>query len=368
VRISGFFLRLNGMKTYCLFICLTFVTISSFSQTAKYSNEFLSIGVGARPLSMGRAVVSHNDDVSSGYWNPAGLSSLKSTYQGMFMHSEYFAGIAKYDYGAVSRRIDSVSGMALSVIRFGIDDIPNTINLINSNGQIDYSRISSFSAQDYGFFLSYGRKLGAVPGLRIGGSAKVVRRTLGEFGNSWGFGIDAGLQYSKGKWSFGLMARDISTTFNAWTYNLDERTKEVFIQTGNSIPENSMEITLPQFIAGASRKMLFRKFSALLELNAVVTTDGMRNTFIKSNIFSIDPQAGIELGYYDIVFLRAGICNVQEIEDAGRKIQTAQPNFGLGVKLFNLRLDYALTNVGDVTGLLTHVFSLQANINAKGKM
>jgi hypothetical protein len=352
-----------------LLISIIFLTLSHslYSQTAKYSNDFLSIGVGARPLAMGRAVASHTTDVSSGYWNPAGLSSLESSYQGLLMHSEYFAGIAKYDYGAFSKKIDSLSGFAVSVVRFGIDDIPNTINLINSNGQIDYSKISSFSAQDYGFFASYGRRL-KIQGLKIGGSAKVVRRTLGDFGNSWGFGLDAGLQYQRGNWNFGLMARDISTTFNAWTYNLDDRTKEVFEQTGNIIPENSMEITLPSFVAGASRKFYFKKFTALMEVNAVITTDGMRNTFIKSDIFSVDPQAGLELGYHGLVFLRAGICNIQEVREAGQRIQTAQPNFGLGVKLFNLRLDYALTNVGDVTGLLTHVFSLRADLNPKGKL
>jgi len=351
-----------------LFICflLLFVFNGLFAQTAKYSNDFLSIGVGARSLAMGRAVTSHINDVSSGFWNPSGLAGLQTDYQGLLMHSEYFAGIAKYDYGAFSKRIDSTSGLAVSVIRFGIDDIPNTINLINSNGQIDYSRISSFSAQDYGFYVSYGRKV-KIPGLRLGGSAKVVRRTLGEFGNSWGFGLDAGLQYQRGKWNFGLLAKDISTTFNAWTYNIDESTKEVFLQTGNEIPENSMEITLPQFILGASRKFEFKKFSALFEINTVVTTDGMRNTFIKSDIFSVDPQAGLELGYQGLVFLRAGICNFQEIQDRGQRIQTAQPNFGLGVKLFNLRLDYALTNVGDATGLLTHVFSLRADFNSKSK-
>lgn len=359
------FLKMSKL-VLSLVLCLHCLGLSA--QTAKYSNEFLSIGVGARPLAMGRSVVSHIDDVSSGYWNPAGLAGLTSSYQGLLMHSEYFAGIAKYDYGALSYKIDSVSGVSFSVIRFGIDDIPNTINLINSNGQIDYSKISSFSAQDYGIFASYGRKLKSVPGLKIGGSAKVVRRTLGNFGNSWGFGLDAGVQYQRGRWNFGFLAKDISTTFNAWTYNIDEETRKVFLQTGNEIPENSMEITLPQFIAGASRKFVLRKFTALIELNAVVTTDGMRNTFIKSDIFSVDPQGGIELGYQGLVFLRAGICNIQEVREAGRIIQTAQPNFGLGVKLFNLRLDYALTNVGDVTGLLTHVFSLRADFNPKAKL
>ena len=48
-------------------------------------------------------------------------------------------------------------------------------------------------------------------------------------------------------------------------------------------------------------------------------------------------------------------------------IQTIQPNFGVGVKVFNITLDYALTNVGQQVGLLSHVFTIRANIDAKLK-
>ncbi|HRD80451.1 MAG TPA: hypothetical protein PLL53_06815, partial [Saprospiraceae bacterium] len=40
----------------------------------KYSNEFLSIGVGARAQGMGMAVIAGGSDVTSGVWNPAGLA------------------------------------------------------------------------------------------------------------------------------------------------------------------------------------------------------------------------------------------------------------------------------------------------------
>ena len=64
---------------------------------AKYSNEFLAIGVGGRSLGMSNACVATIDDVTSGYWNPAGLMGIESDLQIGLMHSEYFAGIAKYD-------------------------------------------------------------------------------------------------------------------------------------------------------------------------------------------------------------------------------------------------------------------------------
>ena len=73
-----------------------FLLISSLAiGQAKYSNEFLAIGVGARAKSMGNAYVAIVDDATSGYWNPAGLLKIKSNLQIALTHTEQFAGIAK---------------------------------------------------------------------------------------------------------------------------------------------------------------------------------------------------------------------------------------------------------------------------------
>ncbi|MCC6253016.1 MAG: PorV/PorQ family protein [Bacteroidia bacterium] len=357
---------MNKRLTLLLGILTLFSSV--YAQAPKYSNEFLAIGVGSQALGVGKAVSSTVNDVSAAYWNPAGLIHIENNMQAAFMHSEYFAGIAKYDYGAVSKRIDSSSVAAFSVIRFGVDDIPNTTELINSNGQIDYNRITTFSAADYAFMGSYSRKL-AYPGLSFGANAKVVRRLIGDFANSWGFGVDAGLQYQKNNLKVGLMLRDITGTYNAWSYSLSERTKEIFTQTGNEIPVNSMEVTLPKIIPGISYCFKFKKFSATPSLDLDVTTDGKRNVMIKSKVISIDPHFGLELDYNKLVFLRAGINNIQEVKEQNNVIiQTAQPNFGVGVKIYNITLDYALTNVGQQVGLLSHVFTIRANIDAKKKI
>ena len=122
---------------------------ASFGQddkTPKYSNEFLNIGVGARALGMSNSVISSTDDVTGGYWNPTGLLGIESDLQFGLMHSEYFAGIAKYDYLGIAKNIDSTSAFSISVIRFGVDNIPNTTELIDNQGNINYDRISYFSA------------------------------------------------------------------------------------------------------------------------------------------------------------------------------------------------------------------------------
>ena len=127
-------------------------SLSGFSQnSSKYSNEFLNIGVDAKSISMSKAVVSNIDDVNASYWNPAGLIGVENS-QISIMHSNYFANIANYNYIAYAKKIDRESAIGFSMIRFGVDNILDTTQLIDSQGNIDYDRIELFSAADYAFY------------------------------------------------------------------------------------------------------------------------------------------------------------------------------------------------------------------------
>jgi hypothetical protein len=358
------------MKNFLsLVLTLSFFLTNGISQIRKYSNEFLAIGVGARALGMSNAVVGSVRDVTSGYWNPGGLNHLNNDLQVGLMHANYFANLAKYDYIGLAKRIDSSSVGGFSMVRFGVDDIPNTTELIDNQGNIDYNRITTFSAADYAFIFYYARDLG-IKGLYVGANAKIIRRKVGDFAGAWGFGLDAGAQYEKGPWNFGLMLRDVTSTFNAWKFNLDDRMKEVFVQTGNEIPVNSLEITMPRMIAGVSRWWeLGKKFSLRGAADFDFTFDGKRNVLIKSSVVSIDPHFGVEAGYRDIIFLRGGIGNIQKETDfRGGTITTLQPNMGVGLKIKQVALDYGLTDIGDVSAALySHIFSLRFDINKQPK-
>ena len=175
-----------------LFSLLVFFSIALKAQFRKYSNEFLNIGVGARALGMGNANITSVEGVNSGYWNPAGLLKQKSDVEVSLMHAEYFAGIAKYDYIGVSKKIDSNSVAGISILRFGVDNIPNTLDLVDANGNVDYNRITTFNAVDFAALLSYARNIPQLKGVELGGNFKIIRRKLCEFGGAWGFGLDAG--------------------------------------------------------------------------------------------------------------------------------------------------------------------------------
>ncbi|MEY4521533.1 MAG: hypothetical protein RIT10_718 [Bacteroidota bacterium] len=352
-----------------LFLAQSYV----FSQTApKYSNEFLAIGIGADALGLGGSVVAQTDNVNSGYWNPAGLTKVDKWLEIGLMHSEYFAGIAKYDYLGLAHKLNDKSSIGFSFVRFAVDDIPNTTQLIDNNGRINYDKITSFTAADYAYILSYARKM-KINGLSFGANFKVINRQVGDFAKSWGFGLDAGLQYHSPKnWKFGLMARDITSTFNAWVFNLDDQTKEVFAATGNEIPSNGLEITLPKLILAAYKKVEIGKkgIYTAAELDVDFTTDGRRNTLIQTNAISIDPHLGIEVGYKSFLAVRGGLSNLQYVKDFDdTKSLNLQPNIGLGITIKNFKIDYAFTDIGDASvALYSHVISIKLKLDRPSNM
>lgn len=355
-------LWITGLLCYCLLLP---VEIQAQISAPKYSNEFLQIGVGARAAAMGGAQSAIVSDVTAAYWNPAGLMNGPDKPEIALMHSEYFAGIAKYDYAAFGMPIKSGGRFAASFIRLGIDNIPNTLNLIDANGNINYNNIEEFSVADAALILSYAKAAKFLPGLNLGANAKIINRRIGNFANAWGFGFDIGGQYTYKRLRIGLMVSDVSSTFNAWSFNT-AAFSDAFILTGNVIPENSIEVTLPSARLGFAYQFFpDKKFGILASLDNGIFMDGQRNVLASAGRFSWDPYAGTEVNYKKKLFLRFGYKNLQrELNDKDKRVFTVFPMAGMGVVIKNIHLDYALTNIGNFSQVLySHVFSLRVLID-----
>lgn len=368
------------LKPLFFTFCFCSTLSSSIAQTRIYVNEYLNIGVGGRGLAMGGAQSASSNDANSSYWNPAGLTKIEEDLQVAAMHAEYFAGNAKYDFiSAALPSKDKKRAFGISFLRFATDDIPYTLDYIQPDGSFDESKLKSISAGDNAFLISYAQqiKLFKNPEIKtsIGANAKLVFRNIGSMANAWGAGVDMGLQNTYKKWSWGITAKDITTTYTTWSFNLTEKEKEVFGKTGNEIPVKSYEVMNPRFILGVGYTFFKpnNKFHLLTELNTDITTDGKRNTIIKSKSISIDPRVGLELDYKKTLYLRAGISNLQKVLDDKDSTNQShfmifQPAIGLGIKLGPLVVDYAYTSLQTQSNpLFSHIISARLDVKSISK-
>ena len=360
-----YILVLRMRQFFGIFVLCLAGQIAFGQSTPKYSNEFLSIGVGARAISMGQAYTAVANDVDAGYYNPAGLLQFDSGFQVAAMHAEYFAGIANYDYVGAVMRLDSLSAIGVSFIRFGIDDIPDTRFLYDANGALNYDNIQFFSSADYGVLFSYARVLSKLGQIQLGANAKIIHRSVGNFANAWGFGIDIGANRKFGQWMVAMVVKDVTTTFNAWSHNSDELL-ESFSLTGNVIPGNTLELTLPSARIGTARSFeIGKSFGLLASADFKLNFDGKRNVLLGSKLVSMDPAIGVEFDYNNLGFLRLGLGDFQRIEEFDASTPLVfQPNFGIGFRYKQVAVDYALTDLGNVSETIySNIFSVKINFN-----
>lgn len=130
--------------------------------------EFLGVGYGPAGVAMGDAYVSMAQDISSTYWNPAGLAFMNQT-EVMFAYQPWIADINTY-YSAAGLTLPTVGSLAIGVLGVNYGEMEvTTVDMQTGTGEL-------FSAGDYAFTLSYGRRLASWFG--FGATAKYVRSSI----------------------------------------------------------------------------------------------------------------------------------------------------------------------------------------------
>ena len=189
-----------------------------------YAGEFLQLGVGARSLALGGAAAAISDDVTAGYWNPAGLTAINYPTFGA-MHEARFDNTVQYNYAAVALPLGTSTTIALTALQISINNIPDTRSAwVDLNGDgifhgddyIDYTKVTSFGNYDWAFLLSYAKKWDST--LSYGANAKVIVRKLDAQNNATGFGVDLGIRYLPNEHvALGAVLNDATTTLLSYT-------------------------------------------------------------------------------------------------------------------------------------------------------
>jgi hypothetical protein len=312
------------LKKSVLIIAAAFLIIPKINaQTVigKYAGEFLSIGVGGRPLGMGGAYVAIANDVTAGYYNPAGLAQINYPEISL-MHAEQFGSLVNYDYAGVAIPYQKDMSFGISIMRLGVDGIPDTRNALvdQTTGQVitdinlpsarlDYSKITEFSDQDWAVYLSFAKRHSE--NLYYGASVKLIYRSIANY-SAYGIGFDVGGMYLPFKnFSLGANLQDITTTLVAWS-------------TGRN------ELIVPTAKVGAAYHFNFLggTITPALDFN-VRFEDRQYASEVNLGPVSFDMLAGFEYNFKNIFMIRGGYNDVKQF------------TIGAGIKLPKLNIDYS---------------------------
>jgi hypothetical protein len=199
-----------------IFSGISFFYTGTVFSSENYSGDFLTLGAGARTLGMGGSSVVNVKGAVSSYYNPASLSTLKSSELNL-MHSEQFAGLINYNTISVGTPVSDDLFMGATLIHSGIGDIKYTRLWDPSQpiGEDNRPEIASkVDATDYSLFLSSSKKFRE--NLSLGASVKIIRRSIGD-DTAFGYGLDLGILWGiTENWTLGAAVRDLTGTTVAW--------------------------------------------------------------------------------------------------------------------------------------------------------
>lgn len=359
------------IRFFSALILFTSIPLLSVAQSAqaKYGNDFLSTGSGARALGMGSAHAALTNDVTSAYWNVAGLADIQNL-QIIYMHSERFSGIVGYDFGAAALPLKSQKGVvSISFFRQGVDNIANTLNAWDRErdqpkGNVeDY--ITRFSAADMAVLFSYATQQSDQ--LSYGASAKVIHHKLGPFAQAWGYSVDVGAKYKTNFADFGVTIHDLSTMQKMWNINPSAfgDYEAQFDSLGATLPTGQNEYVPPSVKFGAAKLFsVGEDFLLTAAADIDLLFENRQAYHINLGRMSIDPHVGGEVSFKEVIAFRAGVTDFITDPVSGFSVS---PTLGMGLKLSSFVLDYGFTSFAGAASDLgfTHRISLRFDFKVK---
>ena len=154
------------------------------SKVGTTAAQFLKISSGGRGLAMGSANVAITNNLSSSFWNPAGLAHVKGI-QVYFENNGWLAG-TDYNFGSFGFEWPRVGVLSLSITMLTTpDDLVRTIEKPTGTGE-------KFNAQDMSIGISLGKSL--TNQLSLGATIKNIRQRIWH-STGQTIAADIGVQY-----------------------------------------------------------------------------------------------------------------------------------------------------------------------------
>ncbi len=335
------------LKCLLTIIVLTAAVEAEAQQSSKSGTtaaQFLKIGIGARAVGMGSAFTATANDITSVYWNPAGLTYNHSN-EALFNHTNWIADIG-VDFAAFASHLDGFGTIAVSFTSVNAIDgmIVRTVEQPEGTGE-------QFDAGGFSIGLSYARQL--TDNFSMGFNVKYIRESIWHE-SATGFALDAGALYKIDVLNELRLGASISNFGSKM--KMDGRDIQEIKQVGSTGTGNLIDT-----------KVILEEWDIPLTFRVGVAADvvKMDDHRITLGIDAVHPNdhteyvnTGFEYAWNDIVFIRAGYASLFE--------ESTEKGLSLGVGL-NYRIvssikvlfDYAYQDLGRLENV--HYFSVGVN-------
>ena len=304
----------------------------SISKTGTTSAQFLKIGADARGASMGNAFTAMSGGISSMYWNPAGMTSIRKM-EAIFLNSDWIAGI-DYNYAAFGLNMGNNGIIGLSMTSLSTpEDVVRTVEKPNGTGEY-------FDANDLAINLSYARKL--TNKFSMGGNIKYIRQNIWH-ANANSIAADLGALFITPFKDIRLGASlsnygsDMQMSGRNQKFSVDpDPTNEGNVEFVNAAYETD-KFPLPLiFRVGLSGEIINSDFSRLtFAIDALHPNDNVEWV-----------NLGLEFASRDMFFLRGGISTLfREDTEEGLTLGSGF-NYRLPGSSTQIKLDYSYSEFG----------------------
>tara|TARA_B110000003_G_scaffold275425_1_gene318008 strand:- start:323 stop:1348 length:1026 start_codon:yes stop_codon:yes gene_type:complete len=327
---------MRGIILYSLFlsgVCFSQLdNTESISKTGTTSAQFLKIGADARGASMGNAFTAMSGGISSMYWNPAGMTSIRKM-EAIFLNSDWIAGI-DYNYAAFGLNMGNNGIIGLSMTSLSTpEDVVRTVEKPNGTGEY-------FDANDLAINLSYARKL--TNKFSMGGNIKYIRQNIWH-ANANSIAADLGALFITPFKDIRLGASlsnygsDMQMSGRNQKFSVDpDPTNEGNVEFVNAAYETD-KFPLPLiFRVGLSGEIINSDFSRLtFAIDALHPNDNVEWV-----------NLGLEFASRDMFFLRGGISTLfREDTEEGLTLGSGF-NYRLPGSSTQIKLDYSYSEFG----------------------
>ncbi|MBU1955340.1 MAG: PorV/PorQ family protein [Candidatus Margulisbacteria bacterium] len=315
---------------FCLLIAAPVFAVGAIDPTY--------IGVGARPLGMGKAYVAYGEGAETIFFNPAGLGNVK-TVKLTSMYTSLLSDVNYLVLGGIYPSPDGSSAFGIGLVSSGVSDI----DLYDAGGNLT----GNGSWNNNVLMLSYGTDFGAlggIEGLRVGGALKYYSSGGSgspsvEAGAGSGFDLDVGVLFNPTSWATVGIAVQNALPFSAGGVI----TRDTGIQEGISSSTK----------AGLRLNVLGDKDKAISESNQELNIEFDFDYPNLQKDVSSTYHVGAEYWLSPALALRVGMD-----QDPSPTGTISNPTAGIGVRMAGIAFDYAYHPYADVADDATHFFSL----------